>query len=679
MKYKITLCFLLFALFINAYEWVNLMNEESDTNDLLNSLADGKIYYATSQGVKVFSNNQANLYTNGGLEAVGLAENWSDRYVAFGYGSYSDGLYTIDDLGNIELVDWYINPRFLTSGQHSQNIYFASENTFQINQNNQWSIPGEFYFKEVYDVTESPCYQFATTNDGFYHRLASDTGLFANRQNFGTVQSNEINEASGLVASRSNPGVLWTHNDSGGGAFLFAMNELGHHLGIYTINNAENRDWEDMAIGNNPNTGSPEIYLADIGDNQLANDIKYIYIVPETLVSPNQNPVAETLTCSNTISFTYPDNINYDAETFLFDQRSNKFYIITKRHSGDNENYEKIFSLDYIISDQPQVASYEGQVNIPVDEIVNQGATGGDISPDGNFIIIKNYQNVYMWERRDMTISQALNQPFIEVPYIMEPQGEAIAWRYDNNGYFTVSEEYGNMPAILYFYSKLGWRKASPLPFKKSEFNQNDGYLYGIINNHDEYNGLWKSSDFGINWQQINNYPNYSDIAVDALGVIFLSHIPTVIPEDWERVTAYYNDTFIDLTNGLEGVYINKLVNNTLMDIPTVLVCSNAGVFYLQNYQNVAIHDNDVPLAQRIQAYPNPFRDHVTFSSNKSNLSSARIYNLKGQLVADLSDNIKKGSEQVVWQPHSSIPNGIYIIKFTSMKATYTSKLLKLK
>ncbi len=678
MKFKLIYLIMLFTLYLHSYEWINLMNETSNTNHVFNSLNNGNIYYSTTEGVRVFSESGSILYTNGGLEAIGIAENWNDRFLALGSGSWSDGLYTIDNLGNIDIVDWYYQPKFLTTGSHSQDIYFSSEYKFLINQNTDWTIPAEFYSKEVYDVTESSSYRFAATSDGFYHKLASQTGLFANRQNFGTVQSNEINEASGLVASRSNPGVLWTHNDSGGGNFIFAMNELGQHLGIYTLNGAINRDWEDIAIGINPESHEAELYLADIGDNQLTNEVKHIYIVEEPQVSPNQNPQAETLNSLNTLSFVYPNQENYDAETLLYDQRSQTFYVITKRHPNNREPYDKIFSINYDISNSPQVATYVGELNIPVDELVYQGATGGDISPDGNFLLIKNYQNIYMWERRDMSIGQALSQAYTEVPYIMEPQGEAIAWRYDNNGYFTVSEEYGNMPAILYFYSKLGWRKASPLPFKKSEFNQNDGYLYGIINEAGEYNGFWKSSDFGINWQQINNYPNYNDIAVDALGVIFLSHIPTVIPEDWERITGYYEGTFYDFTSGLEGVYINKLVNNTFMDMSTVFACTNAGVFYLQNYQSVSNQDNNVALVPQMLSYPNPFNKQVTISLSKEKIISGKIYNLKGQLIADLSNQIKKGSEQLIWQPHHSIPNGIYIIKLTSQKADFTSKLVKL-
>lgn len=677
MKHLLLAFFLLIALSAYGYQWVNLFDDVSNTNHLFHSVDARTTYFSTSAGVKVFSNNETNLYTYAALAALGVAENANERFVILGSGSYSDGLYTLDDTGNIELVDWYFEPKFLDRGKYTDNIYFSSEDNFKINQANAWHTPAEFYAKAVSDITESPTHQFTATDAGFYHKISSDTGLFADRQNFGTIQSNAIDEASGLGASRSNPGVLWTHNDSGGGNFLFALNELGQHLGIYTINGATNRDWEDMAMGNNPTTGAAEIYLADIGDNRLNNSIKYIYIIPEPAVSPTQNPVADTLNSSHTISFTYPNNVKYDAETLLFDQRTAKFYIITKRHPSDTANFDKIFSVNYSTSGIAQVATDMGELTIPVDELVNYGATGGDISPDGNFILIKNYQNMYMWERKNMTIPQALAQPYTEVPYIMESQGEAVAWRYDGNGYFTVSEEYGSTPAVLYFYSKKGWRKASPLPLKKSEYNSSDGKLYGIINEGAD-SGFWLSSDLGSTWQQLNNYSNYSDLAVDSEGVIFLSHIATAIPEDWERVTGYHNESFFDFSQGLGGLRINRLVNNTLLESSTVFACTSSGVYHLENYVSIANENNEVQPSPQIYSYPNPFQDQVTLASPKGNISSGKIYNLRGQLISDITAGIKKGSEELVWQPHHSIPNGIYFIKIQTSEGNFTSKLLKL-
>ena len=62
----------------------------------------------------------------------------------------------------------------------------------------------------------------------------------------GQLQSADIDEASGLAASRRNPGVLWVINDDGP-AVLYAIDSTGATRGKTRISKAENRDWEDLA------------------------------------------------------------------------------------------------------------------------------------------------------------------------------------------------------------------------------------------------------------------------------------------------------------------------------------------------------------------------------------------------------------------------------------------------
>src|SRR5436190_12523295 len=63
----------------------------------------------------------------------------------------------------------------------------------------------------------------------------------------GRIESKDVRESSGLAASRCQPNVYWTHNDSGDDAFIFAMDETGKDLGTYEVTNARNEDWEDIA------------------------------------------------------------------------------------------------------------------------------------------------------------------------------------------------------------------------------------------------------------------------------------------------------------------------------------------------------------------------------------------------------------------------------------------------
>jgi hypothetical protein len=66
---------------------------------------------------------------------------------------------------------------------------------------------------------------------------------FQNGFSTGTMTNGDISEASGIIASKLNPNILWTHNDSGGSAEVFAMTTAGANRGTYSVSGASASDW----------------------------------------------------------------------------------------------------------------------------------------------------------------------------------------------------------------------------------------------------------------------------------------------------------------------------------------------------------------------------------------------------------------------------------------------------
>src|SRR5688572_18962716 len=62
------------------------------------------------------------------------------------------------------------------------------------------------------------------------------------------VMLSGLSEASGVAASQRNPGLLWSHNDSGL-PMLFAIGTDGTMKGQVPIAAAQVDDWEDVAVG----------------------------------------------------------------------------------------------------------------------------------------------------------------------------------------------------------------------------------------------------------------------------------------------------------------------------------------------------------------------------------------------------------------------------------------------
>lgn len=252
----------------------------------------------------------------------------------------------------------------------------------------------------------------------------------------GVNTNKDLEEASGLVASRRYPGMLWTHNDSGHPPKLFLLDTMGVTWRTFQIIGAENRDWEDIALG--PGRDSINyIYVADIGDNSAKHKIKFIYCVEE----PSVDQEGE-LTVVDTLLIRLADK-KRDTETLMIDPISHNLYLVSKRE--DNVSLYEVkfpFVADTLTAE-------------PVHTLPIRGVVAGDISPDGREILLKTYENIYYWRRlAGQSVADALQAPAIELAYIPEPQGESIAWAVDGSGFYTLGENAKGERSKLFFYAR---------------------------------------------------------------------------------------------------------------------------------------------------------------------------------------------------------------------------------
>ncbi len=135
-----------------------------------------------------------------------------------------------------------------------------------------------------------------------------------------------------MVVSPCNPDVLWTHNDSGDGNSIFALNRKAEVLGEWRVSGAVNRDWEDIAAFKD-GTASASLYVGDIGNNsRLRSDMK-VYRFREPAVSASKKSGTNETVNAETIAFEYPD-LRHDAEALFVQPETGTIYVITKRLSG---------------------------------------------------------------------------------------------------------------------------------------------------------------------------------------------------------------------------------------------------------------------------------------------------------------------------------------------------------
>jgi hypothetical protein len=261
----------------------------------------------------------------------------------------------------------------------------------------------------------------------------------------GTVQTGLITEASGIVASRKNPPVLWVHNDSGHAADVYAINPEGKLLATCRIKGARCRDWEDIAIGPGPDPQHDLLYIGDIGDNGSRYPFITVYRLPEPKVDPNGASVEMTTGPAEAIELVYPDGPK-DAETLLVDPLSRDIYIIAKR-----ELLCRVYRAAY-----PQSTTRRNTLKL-VTRLPWGLAVAGDVSPDGRLVMVRGVVGASIWVRpKGKPLWRAFKTTPVPLKLIPEPQGEGICFDADGRGHFTISEM--EHPPIYYFPAR------SPVP-----------------------------------------------------------------------------------------------------------------------------------------------------------------------------------------------------------------------
>ena len=277
---------------------------------------------------------------------------------------------------------------------------------------------------------------------------------YGSQEDMGVIENNNLDEASGLIESRQNPGYFWSFNSSGHNTnVLFYFDKNGKGTREFVLSGITNRDWEDMAIV--VENGGSIIYLADFGDNNFVWPSYKIYWFDEPKVQQSTIKSFENI---NSLTFTLPDGPP-DMECLLVDQIRKDIYVVSKRElskqlykiAASNVKNNAVVTAEFI-----QELNFSKPFSTDPQITLAYYITAGSVSSDNSEILIKNYVQVYYWKRKlGESIPEALSRPAKLVPYTIESQGEGIAFSNNGNGYYTISSKASDPNVHLYFYPKL--------------------------------------------------------------------------------------------------------------------------------------------------------------------------------------------------------------------------------
>lgn len=306
-------------------------------------------------------------------------------------------------------------------------------------------------------------------------------------------------EYSGLTAPRllENANYLWAIED-GPTKYLLAIDKANASLaGKWTLTGVTSSDIEDVTSFSMGGVGY--IVLADTGDNANARSTFKLFRVKEPVITGSDGTVSagdvETIVCQYPVA----DVPNHkDCECILADPETGDLYLITKRLQVSGPGI-KCYKLPYAASyTGTQTLEYMGGLTSDPDlntisttiSSNNGYVTGGDISPDGDEIILRSYSALYLWRRvKGESIYGALSRIYdskLTDVYVgggltsfhptQEPQGESLSFDYYGEKFYTCSELVTTQGSSGARTPLFMYERVFETPVKASFQNGSDGY-----------------------------------------------------------------------------------------------------------------------------------------------------------------------------------------------------------
>jgi hypothetical protein len=145
----------------------------------------------------------------------------------------------------------------------------------------------------------------------------------------GRIEDADLDESSGLIASRRDTDLLWSHNDSGGEPVLFALSNTGAPRGRVRVAGIANLDWEDMATFEW--NGQHWLLIADVGDNAGRRTDCRLHIIAEPDPADLSPDRELTLSVAWSLPVRYDDGVARDCESVAVDAAEGVVYLLSKR------------------------------------------------------------------------------------------------------------------------------------------------------------------------------------------------------------------------------------------------------------------------------------------------------------------------------------------------------------
>lgn len=291
----------------------------------------------------------------------------------------------------------------------------------------------------------------------------------------------EIQESSGLLYLQN---VLISHNDSGGKAELYELNNLdGSILRTVIVANATNVDWEDLAAD------STYIYIGDFGNNNGNRTNLKIYRIELDAFwnTPNDTVYADT------ISFSYQDQQNFTSSPFTTNFDAEALLILDNKLLLFSKNWGNKWTKVYEIPKQPGNYSLQLIDSLNVEAFIT-GASSSTTDLNA-YLIGYDFSTAYFYKWEYPNFSEtALHKYPLNIPSGYSYQVEGVT-EFNNSSFYLSSEALGSSLSALFLLDASTISAIEELTKKESILFPNPckGYVEILQNNavqFEVYNAL---------------------------------------------------------------------------------------------------------------------------------------------------------------------------------------------
>ncbi|HNR92857.1 MAG TPA: hypothetical protein PKO41_10590, partial [Dokdonella sp.] len=271
------------------------------------------------------------------------------------------------------------------------------------------------------------------------------------------ILERDLDEISGLTASRRTPDLFWVHNDAPRPATLVALDGKGRRRGSLRIDGVRAVDWEDIA--GYALDGKAWLLVADSGDNGVVRgDYELIAIEEPALAGDGSEQVVKP---AWRLRFRYADGAR-DVEAMAVDLDTREVLLLGKHAPdpllftlplGPGDGAIAIARRRLALTSIPAPNTSERNARFPAARL-GGSPTAMDIDASGRNALVMTYRDLWFYARDEgETWIQAFARRPLRLPLPPLAQAEAAGFEYPGTAVRVSGER---LPAPWIRFEKAG-------------------------------------------------------------------------------------------------------------------------------------------------------------------------------------------------------------------------------